>query len=293
MFVLVYMALISARNIDVKKIIKFIFIFNLCFIAMHLTLSLLSLHYTGMLDILPYGTYGGTIRYNFLMRHPNYTAAIFFWTLAMYIYLNKNKKLWVNLLLLLIVGSFSYFSTLSRTTLILFGLLGMLLILYKMKKTKFLYSVIKYGFPISAIAFYILVICFSNHPSTALMERLNDILSFRLVFSAIAVHQYGITFLGRVIDKELHVSLFGYSIDTLTVDPFSISCLVTYGAIYLIFITYLLWKYAKKNKNNYYAFIFLTLLIIASISERYMIYTSLAFPIFFMKDTFYEENKKK
>lgn len=292
-FFLDFLAIISSKKIYVNNIIKFIYNFNIIMIIIHIifTATAILLNVNGN-EYITY--FEGVARYNFYMRHTNYFAAVVFWTLAMYICLHKNKSALKNIVLICAIGIISYLLTKSRTSLILYAFFVLLTIISSKERLKnSIINATKYIFPIIFIILSFITINFFNFSNSIynFLLMVNDLFSYRLILGVVGYYNYGLTFFGQALNYYDAIHANNFYIDTLVVDSFFVSCLINYGIIIIIFFTVGIYKLAKKLDMDY--LIYIILLIVVSITERYIPYICVCFPILFFKFAIFEKEIDK
>ncbi len=285
------LSILAAKDVNLKKVIKYELIINSIFIVIHI------FYFIGCYFFEPgkieYMIDDDSIRYTFFMRHPNYLGATLLWTISAYIYLHFDDKKNTNLFLIIVTAIFVYFSCKSKTTFITFIILFILVIRKnKMKMPRFAKNV-NIIFLISIFASIYIATNYYNFTGQAkvVADSLNKTLSGRVKFSAIGIKEYGSTLLGRYINTGDERVLNYYGIKKLIIDSFYISCYINYGIFYLIAIEIGLLKLRKKAGEK--EFIFLLIFIIVSLTERYVIYSTLVFPLLFFADLYNEKRKEK
>lgn len=284
------LSILAAKNININKTIQYILRVNTIFIIIHV------LYFTECYIFEPskiqYIEDEGVARYTFFMRHPNYLGATLFWTLSSYIYLHfDNKK--KNIILIIITSIFVYATCRSRTTLLIFIILLILIVLKDKIRQKTLARIVKISF---LIAIFISVFVASNYynfngQAKNIVDGLNTVLSGRIKLSAIGIKTYGYTFLGRFINTSNENVLEYYGIKKLIIDSFYISCCINYGIFYLIAIGIGLIKLCKILEKE--ELIFILLFIIVAVTERYVIYSTLVFPLLFFANLYNIRKRKE
>lgn len=263
-------AVISAKNVNKNTILKIILFVNTFFLFIHFMLSFAGLVANKKIYVT---YYDGIARQTLNLRHPNYLAAILFWNLACYNYVSKNNKI-IKILLSILVLILMYYLTHSRTTILLFALL----IMYEIFENKLQNKgkIIKLFMIIFiVIQLYISYFCsVSMIYNNNVLNTINEFLSQRLYFNSLAVANYNIAILGNSIDS---------SSTQIIVDSFYVSCLVQYG-IYNLIICII--SYLKLDNSSIKEIAYMTLVIITGLTERYIIYTSIAFPLLFLSNGF-------
>ena len=269
-----FFAIIASKNVSNRKIVRVLLYINLIFVLFHIFSTAIGI----VANKKIYETFIGEIRRESLgMRHPNYAAATIFWTLSGYLYLNENKSRIYTISLITIVTIISYFSTYSRTTLILYIFMILLVAIRNKKIQSFIIRKSKYIVVPLIILSIILAYRYNTLPSNmnTIKYKLNNILSNRLQLNALAIKVYGLTLFGQ--------NIFNVNHEIFALDSFYISCWVNYGIIHLLILLALYIKYSNKTKK-YYDYIFLLLELIVAFIERYNIYITIVFPLFFLKE---------
>lgn len=280
-----FLAVYCSKGTSLKKTIKIIFYTNFVILLIHL--SYFTFKYFNSQSELQYLLYKNSQkRWNCFIRHPNYVAAIMFWTLSQYVYLYpKNNKL--NIIIAIFVTMLCYGLTKSRTTIISF----LILILYLVFKNKINSNFLKKTFYIVLFGGLIVTLFMTYNFNTSspflsdIINNVDEVLSHRITYSAKAIELYPITFFGSKIDVE--TAWYG---TRLMIDSFYISCLVEYG-ICLLFIVVLLSCKAVKKLEKEKLFFYIMIFIVA-LTERYLFYISLCFPFLFLETLTKNNNKE-
>lgn len=278
-----YLAVLSSKNISNKKIVKLILFSDILFLFIHIFITLVFNINSGEL----YYTSSGLFRYSFNLRHPNSLAGTSFWSLAAYLYLSdksKSFKMIITILIMLIVYKLTY----SRTTLILYILLCIFLMLNAEKynqKTLKISKIILIILIILSVLFSYKYFNISGNVKT-ILYTLNSLLSNRLILNSIGVNYYKYTLFGQYINYYNIISYHGYRLSRLVLDSFYISCLINYGIIHIFILIYAFSKYTRKVVD-YKSWVLILLLLISGLTEKYIIYVTLGFPLFFLKDVIF------
>lgn len=278
-----FLAIICAKDVSVKKSIKVLLFVNLCMLIIHLIYFGFQF-FTNRYGV-DYILYNGIQkRYYCFMRHPNYVAAIMFWTLCQYICINIEKQK-SNILISIIVTILCFELTKSRTTMLIFIILLLYLMFRDNVSEKFLkrtFYIILFG---GMFLTFFLVFNFntSNEVLSVFIKNIDTVLSHRITYSYEAIELYPLTFLGNKIDVE--TAWYG---SRLMIDSFYISCLVEYGVCLLVIFIFASCKIIKRlSKDEKFFFILIT---IVALTERYIFYVSLCFPLLYLIKL-YDTNK--
>lgn len=271
-----FLTILCSKNIDTKKIVKFIFIFNLVMIIIHFAYFFYN-YFTNKSSLDYILNRKMQKRYYCYIRHPNYVAAILFWTLCEFIYISKGRK-WFNIILSISIMLFVYFVTRSRTTLLIYILLIIYLFFKEKYSKKFLINCFYFTI-IGGIIMTIISINVFNSPGSILHDsviKLDELLSHRITYSSKAMELFPITFFGNKIDVE--AAWYG---NRLMIDSFYVSCFVEYGICLLVITIAMAFKVIKKMNTE--ELFLLILVFITALTERYLFYVVLCFPLLFFR----------
>ena len=227
--VMFFLASISIKNIEIKKIIQIDLIIKSIFLISHALLFYLDYitGESGALAFISESTKGG-LENSLYFINPNNTGMIGVWIALDWLLLIKDKKLKDYIFPTLFVA-IVFLITFSRTAV---GIYFVYLILQFIKNKKILSIMSKVVFPICAVAsvFIVTMLSFSD----TIVMQIDSFLSGRIWYSITAYNVMGAHFLPFSQGNEF--------LETYIIDNFYIKCLVYYGiAVMLIyFIPYVL-----------------------------------------------------
>lgn len=274
-----FLSIVCAKDISLKKIVKLIFWVNFVFILLHL--GLFGFKYITDRGSLDYILYNGVQkRYNCYIRHPNYVAAIILWTLCEYLFVyGKSDKL--NLIISITTTILCFEITRSRTTIIAFIILIIYIIFKKYISSKLLTKLFYFCLFGGLILTLFAVLNFNtnNENLSNIIKLIDEGLSHRITYSAKALELFPLTFFGNKIDVD--TAWYG---SRLMIDSFYISCFVEYGICLLIIFLYSSCKVIKILSKD--EKIFLIMVAIVAITERYLFFVALCFPLLYFKYLF-------
>lgn len=283
------LVIIISKDINIRKTIKTILIVNMCFLIMHF------LYYVICYFLEPsqinYVIDEDRIRVSFFLRHPNYAGAIILWSLAAYLYINEKYSILNQSIVIITAMIFAYFFTKSRTTLI--GFVFLLIInIFRNKKLfkKWIRSITKYAFFILSILMIVMVI---NYSKIDFIETINLMLNGRLKLAYIGYLEYDYTWIGQYVNFSDAILIQGkYFVSKLIIDSFYLSCFINYGIIYLVAISFAIYKFCKRC--SYKDVVLILLFILVSITEKYVIFPTIAFVIIILgNNIMYGKNKNQ
>lgn len=287
-----FFVLISMKNIEVKKIVKLIFLVNFFLLAIHILLySIFMIFDIANLKLFVRINIDKVVtRYSFFFIHPNVFAMYIFWSLAMFYYLYYEKISKLTYIVTIGIAMFVYFFPNSRTCAIEIILLLTTTII---SKRKFEYKWLKYTFVI-VVVFCTISIFIIDNP---IIMKIDDMLNTRISIGNIIYKNYGINIFGVDIRAGTPVTFInGRYISSLTIiDSVYYSVLLNYGLVSYIIFIYLLDKTIDitkneiDNRNKVMLFVY----IIYAISETSCLSPILGFPLLLLSNVFKEKLWKK
>lgn len=284
----VFLVIFASKNIDIKKIIKISF----CCITVLLSIHVIKYIIDGFISEIPiiYRNTGEP-RYTFYMYHPNIVAGLILWLVSQYAYLKYDNLKIRHLIAFLAIFIVTYLLTLSRTTLIASIALIVLLVLSKnIKLSKIITYFSKIIF-IVAIVFTIgISYIYRWNKDSFILQKIETALSGRVSLLSIAIDEYGVSLFPRDLDLTKEVKWdFGGTAE-LYLDSIYSRSYIKYGLLYLIWLIYLFTNLNSKNEKK--NAIFIILFAIIGITERYIMYPVIGFPLLFFGDYLWSEKKK-
>ncbi len=283
----IFLVVFASKNIDIKKTIK------ICFLSISVLLSIHIVKYIidgliGEIPIMYRNT--GKVRYTFYMSHPNIVAGLILWLIAQYSYLKYDNLKIRHFIVFLAIFIITYILTLSRTTLIASIALIILLIILKNKKmTKFIVNFSKIIFILACFFTIGISYIYNFNKENVVLRELDESFSGRVSLLSIAINEYGISLLPRNIDLTKVVKWDYGGEAELYLDSIYSRVYIKYGILYLIWLIYLFANLNIKNKNS----IFIILFVIIGITERYIMYPVIGFPLLFFGDYLWNEKRKE
>ena len=282
---LTYLAIISIKGIEIKKVVKIMFITKLILISTHIIIYCLSLNENTVM----YYTSNGEARHTLFLGHPNTVAGIIMWMIMEYIYLKYEKVNIMTYLGLIILDVAIYYLTKSRTVLIAFSIFIILLIISKKIKNKqILIAISRRILLILSLIIISLSVFYSKIPN---IDYVDQLLSRRISLGKIAIDNYGLTLLPHEINYDVVVKWEDEYEMNLVLDSLYIRSAVSYGLIVLILIVY-----GFHKKSRYITIreaVFIILFAITGITENYVLNTYICFPLMFLGYILYEKREEK
>lgn len=288
------LVIFSAKNINIRNVLKIIFYINLSLVIIHILFYCVYVVSGG--KFVKTFNRGSIIRYSFFYVHPNTFSMYVFWTLCLYFYLFYERIGYISYFVTVLISCFIYFFPNSRTGALETLILLILLIFMKKNKRKAKNKKI-----LNATFIYLFLFMFFNIDyyfiQNPIVQKLDNILSSRITLGKIIVDKYGITMFGSDITTNHSQVIINnnYYNNVTTLDCMYTSLLLYLGIIPTIIYSILLIKTSKllSSKEN----IFLILLLFYGISETVCLVPTIAFTnLFFTKalgNLWYNNGKKK
>ena len=276
-FMTLTLLFISIRNIDIKSVIKILFIINLIMLILHICLYIVYLLFdVESLNFLVRNQNGiKVIRYSFFFKHPNVFGIYVFWTIAMYYYLYWEKLNISSYVITFLTAILMYIFPNSKTSAIV--LITMVGITILKKKDVKLFSIKKLYFFISL--FLILSMIFIDNP---VVMKLNKLLTGRIVLGRVIFNAYGISLFGVNISNEIKNTVINgqYYTNINIIDSTYYSLLLNYGIVAFLIFSYFIFSYRSNIEKK--EEVFIILLLLYGISETKCLSPEIAFPLMFL-----------
>lgn len=294
--VTLFLVVISAKNIEIKKIVKYLLILNSINLAIHVCLYII--YYVFQLDALKIvlrRVNGKVIqRYSFFIGHPNTFSAFFFWTFMMYLYVYYEKIDAKTYLYIILSMIYIYIYPNSKTTVIGFAI-ALILISRKYdteRSKKFFFKIIKI-LPVFACIFSLVSIVFFDNRIIQIIDKLftGRIMVARGLYEYYGVHLFG----SNISEHAIFFFINNKQINNInSVDGSYYSMLINSGIIglilYAVFIQQSFNRLIKAEKIK--EIIFLSICIIFGLLETSCINPLLAFPLLFINKMYEKEEKE-
>lgn len=294
-FVVICFLLFASREIEVKKIVRFMFqitsvllVLDIVMYIVNYALGRVELSQTRQID-------GATIlRHNFFFNNANGFSFYFFFTVLMftYVYYDKIKKGYLYGILL-VSAWFTYVFPNTRTIALLFPLF----ILFDLCKGKVWDKVVskicRHLYIIAFVLVIIVVYLFAFH-SNVITQKINEAMNGRLTMVAGAYQLYGINLKGhRIINENLYLPNLGYF--KLYIDNFYGMLVIRYGLIVTVIVSFfaIITSRDLYKNNKRIELILLSFVFLFGLSESTALDIFPAFPWLFFKETnIYKKDRK-
>ncbi len=276
--------MLSSINIDLKKIIKVLFVFNFFVLVLHIGIYICNLIFNiDELDIMLRTTNDGQImRHSFFFKHPNVFSMYVFWTIAMYFYLKYEKLSTIDYAVTILISMYVYIYPNSRTSCVAL----ILLVLFTLLEKKEFLSIkfVKISI-ISIILISILSIFMIENP---IISAIDNALSCRMSLAHIIYNKYGINLLGSDIRGGTEITAVNGRVFTSIkiIDGTYFALILNYGIIAFGIIFYTLMKLLNSNsfQKNGEKKVLILIWAIYAVSETSCMYIFLGFPLLFITE---------
>ncbi len=247
--VILYM--ISSKQLDIKSIFKYIFIFNSLVLIINMFVYFMN-QFIGFnllnLQISNYIYRGNSIRHSLYFYHPNAFSFYLFWTYITYIYLHwddytlKNrKKLSILFGISILFALFCFTATQTRIACLLFLVSVPLLLIFKNKKfqNNQIFELLTTTMYLIIFSFSFLLLLFYKQDNIfgLISMSFDNLLSGRINLGHIELLDKGITLLGNNIPNFAN----------FVVDNGYYHILIKYGIVFTLFFGFLIFKASCKS----------------------------------------------
>lgn len=270
------LVVIATKDIDIKKIVKFLFEYYLIILIVHMIAYLIMMLLdSSSIHVIQRDTIS---RYSFFLGHPNTFAAIIAWTNIMYLYLKYEKINKIDYIVTCLVALFIFFVPNSRTSALLLVLTIIFIVIFKRNKKK-LINLLKFAIPFISITMFITLF---NNDKIASINELDSLFNARIKLSIAIYENFGISMFGEYIPfgEELKI-LYQYGLTQLTVDSTYYSLLFSYGIVNTIMFIFIYTRLCLKKHTESKIILFLVIWSIYAITETLALSPILCFPLLF------------
>ncbi len=241
-------------------------------------------------ELITYVYRNGVRRHSFFLGHANTFTAYLVWLCLEFIYLNYDKLKFPHYIMIWLLNFIFYQYTDTNTGIIV--LTGAILLIYMVKldwryTNKALSAISKYIFAVCSIAFPLVSISYVklNGVLLSLWENLNNILSGRLLYGALAYDVYGFTLFGRLISFPIKVFWRDHWLDGIYFDNAYIGFFMANGILYLALIS--LAFYFMERRTNQLEKVLIIAFAFYGIMEAYISNIFICFPLLLIGKYFY------
>lgn len=283
-----FLLIVTIKNVNLQKLLTYRVLLKIGFITIHVVIFFYCFFFEK--DLLLTMVRNGVLRYDFFLGQPNTCQMYIFWTTLEVLFIKYDDLKSAHIALAFIINAFFYCFTNSNTSFIL-AICVFIFILGEKNHWNIVIRVytfiVKKGMILLTIFFAIVVMTYAIAPSVLkiLYTVLDKILTGRIAYGAYAFYLYGFTLLGQEIHLDGVTLWNGQWFDALYLDNAYLLALLNFGAIYIIMLSILLFKYEEyltpKEK------IFVAALVLYGITESYIFDITKCFPLILIGVTYY------
>ena len=281
------MVLFASKNVNLKKTIQIIFITNVTILISLVCAYFIQMQFTEVPVIFR----GDEIRYTFYFNHSNTFAGTVLWTMLAGTYLFYEKLNYKSYIFFFLIILLIYYFTDSRTFFIMSIFALVLLIFFKKtKKDYFFFIASKYLIFLCAIVMLALSLLYTAMPDNVILDTIDNLTSRRIYFASRAIQTYGIQIFPTDIDLTEKFQTETGTYSELHLDSVYSRAFIKEGILFLIFLGFIIMKTSEKvtKKEQIYFIIF----AVMALSERYMMYPTVAFVFLFFAKYFFQDKKR-
>lgn len=297
----VVLVVFASHKVELKKIIKFLFILNLIFVGSHiLVYALNEIFGLEILELFVERIYyrDGFVRHSFYFAHPNVFSNYLFWTYMMYLYLNyeKKEKYGAIICLSIALALFTLVFPMSRNAFFFFMAAPFLMILYQNKKIcqNGLFKFInKFSFVIIfGLSLFLMFTFYFDNIFGVVSNFVSKILNNRIEIGIRYFNEYGTSLFGNLITEARNFAVLGKT--DFILDNWYYYLIIANGIVISLVYIFAFTKTAIINVKNenwkilYFILIFVLYNCIECMGRGDMI--CFAFPVLFLNQALGDNN---
>lgn len=266
---LLVLLILSARNVDVNKVIKLILCLNIIVIGFHCIKYILD--YNANVDLLEFQKQfirsNGKIRHTFYFYHPNTFSNNLFWSWMMYFYLNFGKK--KEVIRTCIVGIafaiITYIFPNSRNAALFYIIAILLYCIFQNKKVinskLFAINTNLFFLLCFFVSWLLLVFLGQDGIIGELVSKINSLLSNRILIGKMYLREYGISIFGNLFIPEKNIAAIG--VTRVVFDNWYYYMIIRLGLLMSIFYCLIFCKsLLKLSENNNWSKVFVIVIFL-------------------------------
>lgn len=286
-FFINFLAIISIKNVDIKKVVKVDLILKCVFIFTHTIIYGINyfMDYESIKSFIITSD-ESRLRNSLYFSHPNIASGLVLWAIIDALYLLKPLKI-KHIIISSIVMLIYYMITISRTSIIIYILFLILYFINSiMPNSNFYKKIITLGqrYGIEVMSAISIILAYLYRFGYSFVYLINNLTSGRVYLSYASIERYGINLFSN--GDAINLEKF------FVVDNFYIRCAVLYGIIFLILLM-ILEKFVDKDPQELiFEKILFIVLCFALFSEYYEIIIGNALPLLIISHTIINSKKK-
>lgn len=281
---------LSLKNINIKKLIRLLFVYRLVGFLLVIILCKLGVFPNRELYLFEGNINTYIVRQSLGFYHPNLLGLYSFVLITMFLYGFFHKLKIYHFIIMIVVTLFIYFICYSRTALICSLLVIVLsfLVKYVKKLGNFFLNELTITFPLTIILLFVLLSIFYNTDSE-ICNKINSIFSGRLFLSYSYFKESGISLFGSLVDN---ISYIGGKI--VVVDSGYLFLLFNFGLIgFLVtIVSIFLCNYYFLKNNMKLEFVIFAVFLFYCLTEKTMLLLLLNFPMLYLSNVIFRKEDK-
>ncbi len=242
MFLMNFLAIIAIKDTDIKKIVKIDICVKLFYLAVNTIFYFYdyNFNYYKVANTFVYTKAYG-IRHALYFSHPNTACGLAIWCAIDILYAyGRNLK---NYIISILIVAFYFYFTVSRTSIIVFGIFFIALLLCKNETCKkYIHKITRWLIEIFLIITILITIMPEVIHNDKLINNLDKWLSRRITYSNAAYDIYGFHIIAN--KKSINIE------EGLIIDNFYMRSITSYGLIITILLM-VMYKYIKKDISDF------------------------------------------
>lgn len=280
------LGIIALKGMNVKSIIKMSYYVKIFWLTIHFSAFTFAMFCFP--NSVKYSLIDNEVRYRIFLTQPNTCAMLFLWVIFEYMYLNYEKLSFNKFLISSLFFGVIIYLTKSKTSIIVYVLLWLLIWQNKRKCIKKLVGFFsKYGYIILSAFFAFVTV---NYNNLSFSRILNTFLTGRLAGAAKTYSTNGFTLFGQYLElgKKIEWDPI-YRVTSIWLENAYSMMFLNFGIVYAILIAIALW-YASDyltHKDK----IFVCAMLIYGISESYIVNIFLCFPLLIVASAIYNKRE--
>lgn len=246
MILMVVMTCIVFREEETEDSVEFLLFWESLLLGLHTAVSvILSLAGSSMETEI-----SGVLRFNFSFSHPNVFTVLLVNVTCMWLWRRYDALQWPELLACLGLHLVFFCFTNTRTAI---GVLLLICLLYGVFHGRPQYQPLLRGaaaaaFPAASLVMLILLTLYSSN--IGVINMIDDLLSWRIHMGAYALEHYGVTLFGQDLTGVSVAWDEFWQMSGLTFDNLYSYLLVNYGVIWILVISVLLYRTARRGEER-------------------------------------------
>lgn len=282
--------ILSARNIDVDKVIKLILCLNIIVLGFNCIKYIMD--YNTNVDLLEFQKQfvrsNGKVRHTFYFYHPNTFSNNLFWSWMMYFYLNfgKKKEIIKTCIIGIVFAIITYIFPNSRNAALFYIIAILLYFVFQNKKITnnelFKININLFFLICFFVSWLLLVFLGQNNIVGELVSKINSLLHNRILIGKSYLAEYGVSIFGNLFTSEKNMSAIG--VERIVFDNWYYYMIVRFGLLISIFYCFTFSKSLLKlsEQQNWQKVFVIVIFLLYNCIECVGVIPIISIPYFFI-----------